>query len=145
MSLKHPHLPTAQRSRCTGIPRARGQGMIEFALLLPLLVLIVFGATDLGRAFQALIAVTNASREGARQGIIDPGNFATIRTTVKDEAASMFVDLDIANDIQITCTGSPCTKGLPLRVQVCYDFKLITRFVYSTPIRICRYTEMMVP
>ena len=51
---------------------------MEFALLLPILVLVVFGVLELGRAFFALVAITNAAREGARgvhlsTGCDDPG------------------------------------------------------------------------
>ena len=44
----------------------KGQSLIEFALLLPILVLIIFGVLELGRAFFAFIAITNAARRGAR-------------------------------------------------------------------------------
>ncbi len=46
----------------------RGQAIVETALLLPLLMLLTMGSADLGRVFYYSIAVTNATREAARQG-----------------------------------------------------------------------------
>jgi hypothetical protein len=43
----------------------RGQGVVEFALLVPILLLVVFGALDFGRAFYGYTVVVNAAREGA--------------------------------------------------------------------------------
>jgi Flp pilus assembly protein TadG len=50
-------------------PRAeRAQGMVEFALVLPLLLLLVFGIIELGRLMVIYTSVAAASREGARYG-----------------------------------------------------------------------------
>src|SRR5438128_11632221 len=43
-----------------------GQSLVEFALILPILALLVLGAVDLTRAFYYYIALENASRETAR-------------------------------------------------------------------------------
>ena len=40
-----------------------GQGMAELAIILPLLLVILFGTLDLGRAFYTYIGLTNAARE----------------------------------------------------------------------------------
>lgn len=44
----------------------KGQSMVEFALVLPILVLLVMGIIQFGIIFSAQIALTNAAREGAR-------------------------------------------------------------------------------
>ena len=46
--------------------RTRGQALVEFALLSPVLVMMVLGVIDLGRAFYTYEALANAAREGAR-------------------------------------------------------------------------------
>lgn len=54
-----------------GGPRRRarsGQAVVEFALVLPVLVLMVFGAIEFGRAYYDLHLLTNAARAGARVG-----------------------------------------------------------------------------
>ena len=45
-----------------------GQGMVEFALILPILLLLVFGVMEMGRLLFIFVAVTSASREAARYG-----------------------------------------------------------------------------
>ena len=52
--------------------RVRGQSLVEFALTLPILVLIVFGTVDLGRAFFQSIVLENAVKEGAFLGARTP-------------------------------------------------------------------------
>lgn len=47
-------------------PTDRGAAAVEFALLLPLLLLLVFGIIDFGRALNTQITLTQAAREGAR-------------------------------------------------------------------------------
>ena len=43
----------------------KGQSLVEFALILPLLLVLVFGAIDFGRLFYTKTVLTNAAREGA--------------------------------------------------------------------------------
>lgn len=73
-----------------------GQAIVETALLFPILCLLVMGSTDLGRVFYYSIAVTNAAREGARQGSsYDPVNgnasatHAAVIAAVQAEAADL--------------------------------------------------------
>ncbi len=49
-------------------PGERGTALVEFALVLPLLAVLVFGIIDFGRIFQSWVTLTNAAREGARLG-----------------------------------------------------------------------------
>jgi hypothetical protein len=50
----------------------RGAELVEFALVLPLLLLVALGILDFGLLFQRYEVVTNAAREGARVGVL-PG------------------------------------------------------------------------
>ncbi len=49
---------------------ADGQGLVEFALIFPILALLVFGLVDFGRAIFIYSAVQDAAREGARYAIV---------------------------------------------------------------------------
>ena len=51
--------------------KPRGQSMVEFALVLPLFVIILVGIFDVGRAIYAYHTLLNASREAARQAVVD--------------------------------------------------------------------------
>ena len=52
-----------------------GQAVIEFALSLPMLLVVVMGIFDFGLMFQRYEVVTNAAREGARVGVLP--NYST--------------------------------------------------------------------
>ena len=47
-------------------PVSRGQAMVEFALVLPLLALLLVVAIDFGRVFFGWVSLTNAARVGAK-------------------------------------------------------------------------------
>ena len=51
--------------------RSRGQGLTEFALVIPIFLLLVVALFDLGRAVFAYNTLTNAAREGARIAIVN--------------------------------------------------------------------------
>ncbi len=48
----------------------RGQSLVEFALILPVLLLLLLGVLDMGRGVADNIALTNAAQEGARYSIL---------------------------------------------------------------------------
>ena len=76
---------------------------MEFALLLPILALILVGVFDLGRAFHALITLNNAGREAARYGTLHRINLSghASRWPSRKQQNSGIV---IANgDIALTC------------------------------------------
>ena len=52
------------------IGRERGAAAVEMALILPILLLLVGGIIDLGRAFMMQIMLTNAAREGTRAAVV---------------------------------------------------------------------------
>lgn len=70
------------------IRNSKGQSLVETALVLPLLLLIVFGTIEFGRVFNAYLVVSNASREGARAAAVGKSN-SEITTMATDKAASI--------------------------------------------------------
>lgn len=138
----------------TSFPRGEGQSLVEFALILPLMVLIIAGLFDLGRAFFASITITNAAREGARYGALNPDYIAGVCTAAKTEALSTGISLP-DNEIKITCgttmtcpvlAGVGCPDGLPIIVKVGYNYHdMILKFFFPTPIYMERQVEMLIP
>ncbi len=55
-----------------------GAAAVEFALLLPLLVLLLFGLIEFGMAFNTRIQATNAAREAARMAVVGVDNWADV-------------------------------------------------------------------
>ena len=62
---RHPRLPNRRA-------KALGQSMVEFALVVPVLLLLLGAAVDLGRLFYSYVAVENAAKEGALVGARSP-------------------------------------------------------------------------
>src|SRR4051812_28489854 len=55
----------------SGRHRHRGQALVEFALVIPLFLLLLFGIVDAGRLVFTYNAVSNAARDGARVAIVN--------------------------------------------------------------------------
>ena len=102
----------------------RGSNLVEFALVtFFILIPILAGATDLGRAFHDYIAIANASREGARYGSRFPALTTQIRATVKTEASGAGVNLADA-DITISFPDGP-TSGKRIIVSINHSMPTI--------------------
>ena len=111
--------------RLTGRPRKRedGQSLVEFALVIPIFLLVLFSIVDFGMAFHAWITVTNSAREGARIGSVH-APAATIEQRVRDTATS----LEQAN-LDVSVTNADDQGGQPgesVVVDVSYSYSLIT-------------------
>ena len=52
-------------------PASRGQSLVEFALVFPVVALLIFGLVDLGRAVYAYSTIANAARQGARVAAVN--------------------------------------------------------------------------
>jgi Flp pilus assembly protein TadG len=63
------------RGRVSGRPHTtNGQGLVEFALVIPLILLLFMGIFDFGRAIYAYNTVANAARQGARVAAVNQAN-----------------------------------------------------------------------
>lgn len=100
--------------------------MVEFALIIPLFLLLVFAIVDFGMGLHSWITVTNAAREGARLGTVG-GDKNSIVARVRDTSGS----LDDGNlSVTVTNCVSGCTTqgdpGESVAVEVDYNYHLIT-------------------
>jgi hypothetical protein len=99
--------------------------MIEFALTLPILVLILMGIFDLGFAVYADNTLTLSSREGARVGIVNP-NEGAIQQRVIDTAQGLRLSTP-----QVTVSYPPGgrSRGFPVTVTASYNWTPITPII----------------
>jgi len=114
-----------------GPRRRQGAAAVEFALVLPVLVTILIGATDFGRFYYSAIAVTNAARAGAAYGCMNPYDSsnstawqAGITQAVTDELSQSAA----FNTGQLTVNINPVVEpsGLTqISVQVIYPFTTV--------------------
>jgi Flp pilus assembly protein TadG len=95
---------------------------VEFALLLPILALFMFGLLEFGLALFNLQVVTNASREAARAGIVAAApkmSVADIEAVARDYLSNAAYDPTVAT---VTVTGAQTAFPNPLVVQVSYPY-----------------------
>ena len=83
-----------------------GQAMVEFALVAPLLFLILFGIVQFGIAFMHSVALTDAVRAGARQAAVS-------RTAANPVAATDSAVLGAASDLDSSTLSSRITVTTP--------------------------------
>jgi Flp pilus assembly protein TadG len=69
-------------------PRNEGQSLVEFAFIIPILLMMVMGILDFARAYNVNQVVTNASREGARVAILSATAAGNVTTTINTYIAS---------------------------------------------------------
>ena len=94
-----------------------GQSLAETAVVLPLLLLLVFGIIEFGRVLNAYIIVTNGAREGARYGAVGYTQ-AQIINEVNQATASL-------GPVQVTVTGAGGARGSQVTVTVRYNLDII--------------------
>jgi len=102
MSASHVAAPTPRPARSRR--RDRGQSLVEFALLTPLLLLIISGVVEAGRAFTAYVQLANAAREGVRQASFIPKDTATVDTLTRRELPG-WMQLKVVN-VSVSCAAA---------------------------------------
>ena len=147
--------------------RQRGQSLVEFALVFPIIVLLIAGFFEIGRAVFAYNTIANAARQGARVAVVnqlaDVTECDTTRPvedpyephwTIKGCALSAAATLGLApSNVSISYESPPGTSldcdptlhvGCIAVVTVTYDFEVATPFVNVVigPIAMSQTSEM---
>ena len=106
--------------------RQRGQAMVEFALVLPLLLIITFIIIDFGFAFSQWVIITNATREGARLGAT--GKSADLVATRTIDASNGTLDGvgDVVTVEYLDLNGDGVGIGDQVVVKARHDYNLLT-------------------
>src|SRR4029078_7365206 len=141
---------TAHRNR-KQLRQERAQSLVEFALIVPMLLILVFGIIDFGMGLRAYISVASATREGARYASVGnpPAtlttggsgecNGTTITTTV-GKVCGTINGLNLVNvknvkvdscttaspPVCVTATSANLTPGKSVRVTADYTYHYIT-------------------
>jgi hypothetical protein len=131
-----------------------GQSLVEFAMVLPILLLLMVGLIELGMLFYAQMAVSNAAWEGARAGatIIDPEQgdqeiIGAIQLAAYGlDPDRLVIDIDPGQDEFPRNQAFPAPRGASLSITVCYQVEFsfprltlpvsgraVTRMEYQNP------------
>lgn len=105
--------------------KSRGQSLVEFVIIAPLLLLLILGAMDFGRLFYTKIVLTNAAREGANYLAYFPKDkddgFVNTFAIIESEADSSTIDVNTLSIVINDC----CTGGNPVQVNVSTTVPLV--------------------
>ena len=106
--------------------RTRGQSLVEFALILPILLILMLGILDFGRAIYAYNSVSNGARSGARVAIVNQ-DIDDITTAVEEEAFGLD-GVDVTFDPNVEGSADCPSIGCVIEVGVS------TEYIPATPI-----------
>jgi hypothetical protein len=134
--------------------KSTGQALVEFAFVLPLLLLLMVSIINFGIIFYTQMTVTNAAWEGARAGatVVDPTqgdqeiSGAVQAASFGLETSYLSIEIDPAQDEPPRDQPFPAPRGEPLTVTVQYQVELsfppltvpitgqaVTRMEYQNP------------
>jgi Flp pilus assembly protein TadG len=128
----------------------RGAAAVEFALVVPLLLMLVFGIVDFGYMVNRVSLVNNAARDAAREGSL-AGTQASITAT-----ATAALDGVPGTTVTVSCTkpdGSACatydadaTSGGTTVVTINYEHEMITpiAFIFGDSVNLSRTARMRI-
>ena len=120
----------------TLISKQKGAEIIEFALILPILLFIMFGIMEFGLVLYDKAIITNASREGARSGavfkcpVLTANQIHAVITNYSKGLVSFSAEKAVPSVIVTptppsTVTNCGANSGTPLTVSVSYTYKFL--------------------
>jgi Flp pilus assembly protein TadG len=130
--------PKVLRLRRRGIS---GIALLEFTVVLPLLLIVLFGIIEISLVLYNQAMITNAAREGARFGTLfnvdgagaySPHGLAEIQAVVNNYLQGHLISFAAANATVTTPTvGSATGDALTVRVEYTYTFLILPNFANS--------------
>ena len=104
----------------------RGAAVVEFALVVPVFMLLVFGMIEFGRAVMVQQVLVNASREGARQAVLDGTTVAEVESRIDGYLSVSSIDgATIEYEVNGVIVGDPGVAlfgdAVTVRISVPFD------------------------
>jgi Flp pilus assembly protein TadG len=97
---------------------------VEFALVAPLLLLLILGMVDFARAWSAYEVISYQARQGARMAVVDDSNIteADVIQAIRDGLSNGSLNATAAT---IAINGFRAGRGTPASVQIDYPYSLV--------------------
>jgi Flp pilus assembly protein TadG len=121
-------------------PRGRGQALVEFALVLPLVMLLIFGAVDFGRAIYAYNSMAEAARQANRTAIVNQDAPTVKNVAVAAAPASGLVAAGVSvcyktpDTLQVDCSSPLVDPCAPLQLGCLAFVTTTTKYYPITPV-----------
>ena len=114
----------------------KGQSLIEFALVIPIFLFLLFGIMEFGRGWETVNVVTSAAREGARVAAVTGPNISSATN-----AAQRILSAGNISDASISVSGPDANREVSVTVTV--NYTPMTNFIPGLgPFAITRSTSM---
>lgn len=111
--------------------KSKGQALAEFAISLPIILIIVGISIDFGRVYYYDLAIRDAAFAAARYGGMNPSDDAGMKNAAVNAAPSGVLStgaVTVTAPVVTGCDGSR-VSGCPLQIAVTYNFSPITPFI----------------
>lgn len=97
-----------------------GQALVEFALVVPVLLLLILGLVEFSRAWNAQQVLTDAARESLRRSVVADSDFTyeEMRKVIDDALTRASLDPERAD---VTVEGWKAGTGTPARIRIDYE------------------------
>jgi Flp pilus assembly protein TadG len=104
-----------------------GQALVEFAMILPLFVLLFMSMVEFGRAFHTWLLITNGAREGARVAAVQ-SDLATVQNRIYNSFCANYPSQCNIDPSKVTISTSNVqgARGSMVTIDVAYDFQWVT-------------------
>jgi Flp pilus assembly protein TadG len=105
----------------------RGAAVVEFAIVAPIFFLLIFGMIEFGRVVMVQQLLTNASREGARLGVLNDATSSQVQTKVVDYLAGANITIATSNvNVVYAADSSSGGGGESVTVTVSVPFNQVS-------------------
>jgi Flp pilus assembly protein TadG len=122
----------------------RGVALVEFAIVLPLLVIFMYGIITFSVAILNKHIMTNATREGARVATLYGGEVSQAKPTTENYLNGKLINFGAAAEPIVTVTTTPTATGTDVRVRAEYAYGGLLQFVL-TPLSAETTMQRIVP
>ncbi len=123
------------KQRTSLLRETGGVAIIEFALVLPLLLMVMIGIFEFGFAFREFLLVTSAAREGARMAVLLGYSDDDVKARVRDYLTkaggvqpAMIQDIEVATDASVSAADGTTYTVKTVTARVNHNFSMIAPF-----------------
>jgi Flp pilus assembly protein TadG len=114
--------------------RERGAAAVEMALILPVLLLLVGGIIDMGRAFMTQIVLTNAAREGTRAAVVMTTGTPGAAIRARAVAGATGTDTPTATVVPANgCVGATATTQVVVTITASFNWTFMDALPGTLP------------
>ena len=130
--------------------KKRGATLVETALVLPVILVVMITIVEYSRYYYIQSVLFNSAREGARYGIVRPGDTAGITNAARRYLVGLGEgNVNVAMSYPNPNNPSQCnpnlpTNGDPIRVTVSYRTRLLIPYPFGKTLNLIRKSEMQI-